>query len=507
LQSCTYVFDNRARLKIVSVDSNGRPSPITINTDVISKSFSPNEDGFIYADITYKLPLISLSGKNIHKNITNLSTVSFVLDSQQLMLDTQFYLENNTISLTGTVPATNNLYFIDYYGKGFLKNGKLSLKLTKGIYTIFFPRYFKTFLIENGHIENFSSHKWSIKLYMDDGDNPVDSDLSFSNLKPYLLEDLSEIKHNYYFPTYSAILAYADFIGTEHHTYKFLRDQRFEVNSDLTDDSYSWKNLKNFITIKDNSRYKALFLWDHGNSWAYYDNSKALFVDGPNIMNLTDLASALSDDYFDILAFDMCLMGSVEVLYQIRNYANYVVFSEGPIPSDGFDYENLLCGNYDPEDFATYLCERFDSFYKGDYVLTGINSLNSQSFFNELNELSDSLTDFASSDRNFVDYIQSFIPKLYKTDLYYGYQVDLIQMLNKIYSYPKISENILCNIRLLKSYLSNMCISKSENIGIAFVKEDGSFDFLNYDHNSFAKTQHWIYFLKILSERMKNDYS
>jgi hypothetical protein len=475
-----------------------------INTDTTSGHFFPKEDGFIHANITYKLPLISLSGTNVHENITDFSTISFVLDSPPVFVNTQFYIENGTISLTGTIPATDNLYYIDYSGKGFLKNGKISINITKGIYTMFFPQYSKTFLIKNGMIEALNSpYKWSVKLYMDDGDDPSTSSFTFSNLKPYLLQDLSEIKHNYYFPTYSSVLAYVDLIGPEHHTYKFMRNSMFEVKSTLTDNSYSWENLRNFINVKDNSQYKALFLWDHGDSWAYHDNpEKALFVDGPNIMNLTDLASALSGNNFDILAFDMCLMGSVEVLYQVKDYARYVVFSESPIPSDGFDYENLLCGNYDPKDFAIYLCDRYDSFYNEKYLLTAVDSSKAPDFFIALNNLSDALTNLASSDQDFVNYIQKIIPLLNKTDLYYGYQIDLLQLIDKIYSYSNIDQTIRAKIVTLKNYLDDLCVSENKNIGIAFVKPNGYFDFLNYEHNSFAKSQHWIDFLKILSERM-----
>ena len=504
LQSCTYAFNNQADLTIVSIGSNGQPFPIMINTDATSKYFFPKKDGFIHANVTYKLPLISLSGTNIHENITEFSTVSFILDSPPISVNTQFYLKDGTVSLTGTIPATNNIYYIDYLGKGFLKNGKISIDITKGIYTIFFPQYSKIFLIENGEIKDFYfPYKWSIKLYMDDGDNPDTSSFSFSNLEPYLLEDLSEIKHNYYYPTYSSILAYVDLIGPDHYTYKFMRNSLFKIGSNLTDDSYSWQNLRNFINIKTNSQFKALFLWDHGDSWAYHNNpTKALFVDGPDIMNLTDLASALSGNDFDLLAFDMCLMGSVEVLYQIKDYAHYIVFSEGPIPSNGFDYQNLLCGNYDPRDFAIYLCDRYNSFYNEKYILTAVDSSNASDFFMKLDDLSDVLTNLASSDQNFVDYVQGFISDLDKVDLYYAYQVDLLQLLVKIYSYSGASSDLRDKILTLETSLDNLCISGNKNIGIAFIKSNGRFDFLNYEHNSFAKSRHWINFLKILSERI-----
>jgi len=44
----------------------------------------------------------------------------------------------------------------------------------------------------------------------------------------------------------------------------------------------------------------------------------------------------------DIVGFDACLMGMVEVAYDLRNVANYIVGSEDLEPGDGWPYDNIL---------------------------------------------------------------------------------------------------------------------------------------------------------------------
>ncbi len=89
----------------------------------------------------------------------------------------------------------------------------------------------------------------------------------------------------------------------------------------------------------------ALILWDHGGGlsgvcWDY-DN-------GSDNINLYELRNALETIYnnlgikIDILGFDACLMGMIEVAYQCRDFVDYVVFSQEYEPGDGWPYDDIL---------------------------------------------------------------------------------------------------------------------------------------------------------------------
>lgn len=55
-------------------------------------------------------------------------------------------------------------------------------------------------------------------------------------------------------------------------------------------------------------------------------------------MELDGLVEAIPDGVFDFIAFDACFMGSVEVLYALRNKADYIISSCYEIVSYGFPY-------------------------------------------------------------------------------------------------------------------------------------------------------------------------
>ncbi|MDD1653701.1 MAG: PKD domain-containing protein [Methanomicrobiales archaeon] len=86
------------------------------------------------------------------------------------------------------------------------------------------------------------------------------------------------------------------------------------------------------------SEHLAVDLWDHGSGLA------GLISDSTTTMDLKELRSALSGVAasrgrpVDLLAYDACSMGQVEVYYQVKAYADVQVGSPDLIPADGFPY-------------------------------------------------------------------------------------------------------------------------------------------------------------------------
>jgi hypothetical protein len=90
----------------------------------------------------------------------------------------------------------------------------------------------------------------------------------------------------------------------------------------------------------------ALILWDHGGSWLGVANDNSADGDG---LTLPELDSALSQivqttgiGQFEMIGFDACLMGSLEVYSAIAPYARYGVGSADLIPGNGWDYVGML---------------------------------------------------------------------------------------------------------------------------------------------------------------------
>lgn len=97
------------------------------------------------------------------------------------------------------------------------------------------------------------------------------------------------------------------------------------------------------------NRY-ALILWDHGAGWngIAFDSDTADFGD-PDFLSLGDLTGALAQalpqagvDKLDIIGFDACLMGQLDVFQAIAPFADFAVGSEELTPGSGWDYRAVL---------------------------------------------------------------------------------------------------------------------------------------------------------------------
>jgi hypothetical protein len=85
-----------------------------------------------------------------------------------------------------------------------------------------------------------------------------------------------------------------------------------------------------------------LVLWDHGGGFYGVCLDETSGNDRLLPAEISDVLSNGAVQRFDIVAFDACLMGQLEVAYELRNDTNLIVFSEESIPESGFPYEKFL---------------------------------------------------------------------------------------------------------------------------------------------------------------------
>jgi hypothetical protein len=62
----------------------------------------------------------------------------------------------------------------------------------------------------------------------------------------------------------------------------------------------------------------------------------------PSSMILRDFASKLHDDEFEFILFDACMMGGVEVVYELRDKTRWIVASPAEDLADGFPYKKIV---------------------------------------------------------------------------------------------------------------------------------------------------------------------
>jgi PKD repeat protein len=91
-------------------------------------------------------------------------------------------------------------------------------------------------------------------------------------------------------------------------------------------------------------------------------------------LTLEELAQSLNESYMltgdriDVIGFDACLMGMAEVAYEIREWTDYLVFSEETIPWDGWPYDTVLSDlaafpSMGPAEFSSSIVTRYMEYY------------------------------------------------------------------------------------------------------------------------------------------------
>lgn len=124
-----------------------------------------------------------------------------------------------------------------------------------------------------------------------------------------------------------------------------------------------------------------LVLWDHGGGWwgICWDDSSLLSPDDPedarfDRLTTEEVSAALSaaeigpENKLDIIGYDACLMSMVEVAYENRNLADYMLAAVTSIPGAGWDYTRLMQNitanpEWSPEEFGRSVVDTYIDFY------------------------------------------------------------------------------------------------------------------------------------------------
>ncbi|MEO0133744.1 MAG: clostripain-related cysteine peptidase [candidate division WOR-3 bacterium] len=105
--------------------------------------------------------------------------------------------------------------------------------------------------------------------------------------------------------------------------------------------------------IKENYESDNYFLifYSHGNGWYHslnraflYDetNQSSLSVAGGGLKEFLKKAKEIFNKKIKILGFDVCLMGMVEIAFEIFDYCDYLFASPSILPVSAWDYKSLV---------------------------------------------------------------------------------------------------------------------------------------------------------------------
>lgn len=139
---------------------------------------------------------------------------------------------------------------------------------------------------------------------------------------------------------------------------------------------------------------RGIIFWSHSTAWepAFSDHTvhekrrsfgQDQYGTQSDQCDITELADVIPEDCFDFIWFDCCYMGNIEVAYQLRNKAKYMVGYPTEVWGTGMPYQNTLqyIAGTDPDlikasdVFADYYVKQSLPVTIGVYSLTDIEPM------------------------------------------------------------------------------------------------------------------------------------
>jgi hypothetical protein len=253
-----------------------------------------------------------------------------------------------------------------------------------------------------------------------------------NNLSVNALNNLSEIE-NGYVPNYfeigksgDVLLVYINTEGVKPRLYRVSKDRYGNVNKETiveyeehnSADPQVMSSILQYSRTLFPAKENGLILWSHGTGWLpqhyykkttssllsleqdnedpYADLVKSFGKDGDYEMDILDLCNNAIKDKYSYIIFDACLMGGIEVVYELKDKADYIISSPAEVLVDSFPYEVLMSYLFANVTDLVGACEAYYQYYLKQ------ESLVRQSATVSLVK-SDKLYDLASSTKKIFD--------------------------------------------------------------------------------------------------------
>ena len=143
----------------------------------------------------------------------------------------------------------------------------------------------------------------------------------------------------------------------------------------LKKDGESELDMSNSRTVRGvleyaRSQYQAeqygLVVWGHGAGWKGMVKDESSAGDG---MKIGSFAEAAADKGLSIIGFDTGFAGNVEVMYEVKDAAQYALGSSGASPAEGWPYkaifERFLASGKGVEGFCEAVIQAYKEKYRG----------------------------------------------------------------------------------------------------------------------------------------------
>jgi hypothetical protein len=283
-----------------------------------------------------------------------------------------------------------------------------------------------------------------------------------------------------------------------------------------------------------------LIIWNHGDGWrlANLNEQKADPKTDPvykavasddqagDRLYMNEISSAIKNckknfeqEKFEFIGFDACLMGMIEVWYELDEFAMYGIGSEDLEPGLGWDYEGLVVSLNTTSNDSRKLCKSivssYESYYKkhpDSYTLSAIDLSKVSTFSTQLSSLTKDLLEQPKIIKQARKKIK--LPYGHIEEEYWPNSIDLKKFLS---DYRTISKKDITNkkIKSLLLYYDGMVIanvsdsankSKNGSNGLAIYFPETEEIFLNDPDGSAYSKDNQNFPVKFVQKEMWSDF-
>lgn len=128
-----------------------------------------------------------------------------------------------------------------------------------------------------------------------------------------------------------------------------------------------------------------LVIWSHGNGWIPkpFPEKKGISTrwigeddtDGIHYLNITDMAAVFETmPHLDFILFDACFGQTIEVAYELRKYADYIIGSPTEIPAPGAPYDKVVPAMFSSESVGKKIGEAYYRPYADNFDENVVNN-------------------------------------------------------------------------------------------------------------------------------------